>query len=705
MQTENQVIVEGKATNTPARWITELKTQINAMKPYCEKGKAVEKKYKGACDYGNDKNRDGTTAKNNSFNILYSNTELLLPAIFTRMAKPIVRPRFVSRSAIDNSIAKAASEVLQRALEQSCEQYDAGKTIEKTVKDGLLPSRGVARVKYEAYFIEQENEIEIELENEIEGQDQNGEVSIEIETTEVLDYESAMFEYVHWDDLVLGSGRCFDEIEWIAFKHLMTREQLEEKFGKEKSDKIKLDHQPITDEEQRKEGEEHLLDRATVYELWDKVNREVKFIHLNLKEFLLIQEDPLELKNFWPMPEPLQFITTNDSTLPVIEFSTYETLANDLELVTRRIINIVDVCRVRGCYDASLSELERLFSKGDNEMIAIADAARFAEEGGLDKLIWIMPIERIIVVLRELYQYRAALIQAIYEITGISDILRGSTSDIETARAQEIKSTFGTLRLQPRQKKVQNFVRDLIRIKAEIIAEKFEIESLQRMTGLDYPTQDEKTQAQMMMLQTQQMQAQGIQLPQSIIDGLQQTSQIINKPTWEEIKQVLSSDVLRNFAVEIETDSTIVNEAAEDKRDITDLLRAVIEYLNAAGGLVQSGVMPLKTAKALLMAAVRRYHLGTEVEDALNLIGENDQENQQSNASAQQQPSPEVQVEQLKGQQQQEKMQFEIQKLQLLIEQERKAHEYELQQIQARAQAQVVEQEAQLQDKLMSGMS
>lgn len=406
------------------------------------------------------------------------------------------------------------------------------------------------------------------------------------------------------------------------------------------------------------------------------------------------------------MAEPLQFITTNETTLPVIEFSTYETLANDLELVTRRIMNIVDVCRVRGCYDASLSELERLFQKGDNEMIAIADAARFAEEGGLDKSIWIMPIERIIVVLRELYQYRAALIQAIYEITGISDIMRGATSDIETARAQEIKSAYGTLRLQDRQKKVQAFVRDLIRVKSEIIGEQFEIESLQKMTGLDYPTEQEKMQAQIVLQQAQQLQAQGIALPEPFAADLERAQKLIKKPTWEQIKDVLSNDVLRNFAVEIETDSTIVNEAAEDKRDITDLLRAIIEYLNSAGMLVQAGVMPLKTAKTLLMAAVRRYHLGTEVEDALNMIGEDDQDNQQQQqAQQEQQPSPEVQVEQLKSQQLQQKMQFEIQKLQLMIEQERKAHEYEMQQIQARAQAQVVEQEAQLQDKLISGMS
>jgi hypothetical protein len=55
-------------------------------------------------------------------------------------------------------------------------------------------------------------------------------------------------------------------------------------------------------------------------------------------------------------------------------------------------------------------------------------------------------------VLKELYAQRDQLVQAIYEISGISDVLRGSTDAQETLGAQQIKANFGSLRLKERQK-------------------------------------------------------------------------------------------------------------------------------------------------------------------------------------------------------------------------------------------------------------
>ena len=47
--------------------------------------------------------------------------------------------------------------------------------------------------------------------------------------------------------------------------------------------------------------------------------------------------------------------------------------------------------------------------------------------GGLQNHIWLVPIEAFIVALEKLYLAREQTKQAIYEIMGISDIMRGAT--------------------------------------------------------------------------------------------------------------------------------------------------------------------------------------------------------------------------------------------------------------------------------------
>jgi hypothetical protein len=56
----------------------------------------------------------------------------------------------------------------------------------------------------------------------------------------------------------------------------------------------------------------------------------------------------------------------------------------------------------------------------------------------------------------------------------------------ETLGAQKIKAQFGGNRLKKRQDKVQKWIRDTLRIKAEIIAEHFEPQKLAEMTGFKW---------------------------------------------------------------------------------------------------------------------------------------------------------------------------------------------------------------------------
>jgi len=454
--------------------------------------------------------------------------------------------------------------------------------------------------------------------------------------------------------------------------------------------------------------------RVRVWEIWCKETKKVYFIAPSFKDKPLKEaDDPLGLSGFFPVPRPIYTLTTTDSLIPVSEYYLYKTLATELNNVTKRIIDILKGLRLRGIYDSRMSEIERLMDSGDNKMIPLDGASQYLDAGGLDRAIWMMPIDKYVGVVNQLYAYRQNLITSIYEITGISDVLRGSSVASETATAQSIKANYGSMRLQRRQREVQRYARDVIRLMAEVIAEQFSVDTLQKMTGLNFPTEEEKAmmQSQMQMqmqqfqMQAQQMQMQG-QQPAPPPQPDPQMLERLEQPTWEQIQQVARDDLMREFKVDIETDSTVAANDAEQQQNITELLTGITSFLNGIGPAVESGAVPMETAKSLLMAAVRRFKLGTEVETAVDKIGDQPIQNpeQQAGESGEaEMAKQQAEMAKLQSEQQaemakqkmelelaQSKHQMEMQKLEREAQIDQADHQMKMQEMQAKAQSKIV---------------
>lgn len=557
------------------RWLLEIKLAEKEEEGWRKEAKRIYELYR------NEKaDAQGilTPAKRKGFNILWANTEVLGPAIYNSVPKPDVRRRFRD----EDVLGKHVADVMRRALDYEVDECELDDEAQLAMYDYLLPGRAVVRVRYEA---------------EMKG--------------DVVGYQRVYPEVVHWDDFLRGPGKVWREVPWIAFRHSMTREEGEKAFG-EKWAQVKLADAQIEDTDR----DDPVLDafkRGEVWEIWSRDTREVIWIAPAYKaEPLRVDADPLRLKDFYCIPRPLYSIETPNSLVPVPEYLLYEEQAKELDRVTRRINSLVNACRVRGVYNSVISELRTLLEVDgdDNELVPATNIAALLDSGGLEKHIWLMPIDKIAQVLLQLYQQREQIKGVIYEITGISDILRGSSNANETARAQEIKSQFGTLRLQKRQSRVAKFLRDVIRIMGEIMAEHYTPENLAAMTGVQLPTAQEKQVAQM---QAQAASMQGQPVP----DELQA---VLMAPSWDEVMQVLHSDDMRGYRIDIETDSTVQQQVVQEQRDITELLTGIVNFLGGVAPAVQSGAMPVDTAKTLLLAAVRRFRLGNEVEDALQKL-------------------------------------------------------------------------------------
>lgn len=561
----------------------------------------------------------------NCYNILYSNTDTLLPALYNSLPRPQVERRFKD----EDPMGLLASKVTERTLEYLLDtdlgdQGTFDDTMSDSVLSALVPGRAQVWVKYDATLVDKPLTLG---ENESEDEGEPGEaLENETPTYEAVEGESVCTEFVPWDRFIHGYGKRWQDVPWVGRIHVMTKAEVEDNFGVEVAAKVDFTASASgtdkdEDDADRKERETTDARFATIYEIWHKRSKKVFFLCEGYPDApLKVVDDPLKLSGFFPCPKPLLFVKKVSSLVPSTLYSTYAAQAKELDRVSQRINKIVLALKVRGMYDATVEGLDKVLEAEDNVLIPAVNVAALQQGQTLEKALWLVPIDKLINVLQQLYAQRQQVKQVIFEITGIADIMRGSSQASETLGAQKIKNQWGTLRLKRTQREVQRFARDLLRLMAEVAVTKLSAETLKKMTGLPLPLAAEKEQAQA-TLQQLQAQPQPPQMPgQPPAPGPQippEVQMAASLPSWEEILTILQDDIQRSYRIDIETNSTVDLDATEDKEDISELLNAIAQFFNGVGPMVQSGSLPFDGAKAMLLGVVRRFRFGKDVEEVL----------------------------------------------------------------------------------------
>lgn len=581
-------------------WLKELASAYAREKDWRAQGDKLTRIYEA----------EAGAKATNPYNILFSNTETLSPALYNSTPRPQVKPRFVQK---DNALTRLAALTGQRLLQffidtNNPDYPDLDEVLKQTLTEALVPGRGVPRVKYEA-DIQQEQ----------------------------VTSETVCVATVPWDRFLHGYAKHWQQVPWVAYEHRMTFEDAKASFGEEAARSLDFSEDGSSDgsgadgDTDGDSGGRDLFSRkvegakgaalAQVFEIWVKASRTVVFISPNAKDKVLKRmDDPLKLQGFFPTPKPLHLIRTISSLTPRALYSMYEQQAQELNDLTVRISKIVKAMKVRGYYNSTVEGLRNLLEQDDNTMLPLTNAGQLQAQGlKLDDAIWLMPIEKLVAVLQQLVTQRAQVKQVIFEITGIADIMRGSSQASETLGAQEIKNQWGTLRLKRLQKEVARYTRDVLRIALEIMVTRFGVDTVKAMTGLPFPTRMEKQQAQAQMQQLQATLPPGAP-PEQLPPEMQQIQAVLAAPDMDTVLELLKNDTLRNFAVDVETNSTVDAEATEDKQDMAELMNALAQFLNGVAPLVESGTMPQEAAKVIMLHLLRRFRMGGEVEEAIMAI-------------------------------------------------------------------------------------
>ena len=618
-----------KGVGTANYWVMQLDLAEKDHRDFLEEGREVVRRYRG-------EKRQSIRQNQKRFNILYSNVETIKSAVFARMAKPDVRRRFTDR----DPVGKQVAEIIERACIYCQDAYDSEKETELAIEDYLRPGRGIVRICYEA--------------TTAKGQDDK----------EYVDKQELYDEYVNWEDFRHEPGKTWRRVTWEAFRHLMSRDDLTENFG-DIGKAVPLNWSPNKNEPKIPDA----FKRAEVWEIFDKTKKQRVWVCPGFKDILRTDEDPYNLEGFYPNAEPLQAVQATDTFIPRPEFSTYQDQADGLDEIEARIDRLTKALRRRGIYDATFKELQRLAKAADNEFVPVKNFADLTNKGGLAAAFQAEDITAIATVLAELHKQRDLRVQTIYEITGIADIMRGSSDPRETLGAQKIKAQFGGNRLKKRQDKVQKWIRDNLRIKAEMIAEHFEPQKLAEITGFKLVTDPAQLQ------QIEQGLAQGLPVP---LDNL----------ILPQMVQIMRSDKLRSYRVDIETDSTVFEDAESEKQSVVEMVTAASKYVEAWLPVIQAQPAMLDLAFEMLSFALRRFKTGRTLEDVI----EQTKLKLQQAAQQPKPPDPKVQQEQAKAQATAQKANLDMQAAQA-------KHQMELEKMQADLQMQR-EEIAMMQQKL-----
>lgn len=625
-------------------------------------------------------------------NYFWSYMQTLGPALYSKNPKPDIQRRFKDA----DPVGRVSSNVLERCVSYFTDSDDFSLVQRQITFDYGALGRGTSWIRYDPTLTKED----IQVTNDALPGDGG---DAKTQAVEKIEYEDVAVDYVHLKDYGHNICRTWQEV-WLVWRIVyMTREQIKVRFPDVKPEDVPLDYREKTS---RGETIDDGIGKASIYEAWDKSRKKAVWFHKDVKKPLDERDDPLKLKDFFPTPRPLLSNMANDSLVPTPDYKEFEDQLIELDNLTARIASITKSVKVAGVYDSSAQGIGRLLSEGlENTLIPVEQWAVFAEKGGLDGAMSFLPLADIVNALKSLYEAVDRVKQNFWEISGQADIMRGVSDPDETAAAQKIKSSFGTMRLSDRQREVQRFIRDTIKIMVEVMCNHFQDETIKQISGVRlFDTAAQKT--VYTQPQAPQMMAQGGPPPPPMPPppppgvSADQLDTMLSDPSWEEVFGLIRNNPVRCFRIDIETDSTIKMDEQADKASRIEFIEAIGKYIGSAMQTAQEQPEMMPFLAQGLMFLARGFPVGKEFEGTLNAMIA---KLEKAAANPQPKPNPEMMKVQADAQLQQQKAQsdaqLQAQKTQadLQIAQQKAQIEAQMQQqsIQADAQAEAVKAQAQ----------
>lgn len=621
------------------RWNTEFAAAKKEVEKWQKLGAKIVDRFR------DDRLDESSAARDQKrWNLFTANVQTQMAVLYGQTPRVDVSRRFDDSK---DDVARVAAVIFERVLncdiEEPTDSY--ADALWEALQDRMLPGFGMCRVR-----LEREEQVVPAVEAELD--EEGNELAPAVPETTELEREDVVVDYVPWQSHLWSPARTFGEVRWWAFEADMSRRELVKRFG-DLGKTVPLNKKSKKGGSDNNGKPETPWGRASVWEIWDKEERKVHWYVEGFDRLLESKPDTLQLKGFWPFAKPMIANLTTKTLVPVPDFKLAQDLYNEIDKLTTRIDLLVDAIRVVGAYDGTNKGLQRLLSEGgNNELIPVDQFAALMEKGGIAGAIAWLPIEQIVKVLTELVGQRAISEQALYQVTGMSDIVRGQATagEAKTATEQSIKAKFGSVRMSALQKEFARFASDTQRIKAEVMSKWFEPETLLERSNI-------------MQTPDSQFALQAVELIKSQY-GM--------------------------YRVEVKPESVSLEDFAALRSEAAEFVEGISRYMQAAAPVAEKipGATPMLLE--LLQLVMTRFKFADEAEGIIDRAIE-----QAKKAAAAPQPAPQVDPKIVA---QQMKTQGELQKTQL-------EHQAQMQQIAAETQAEASKQAMQAQFNIQEAVA
>jgi len=453
-----------------AKWTQELAASKKWMQKFGERARRCERAY---IDEGDGGAALGSASGNRSrVNLFWSNVEVTLAAIYGRLPKATVDRRFKDPA---DDVARVAAMMLERILNADIEREydDTSAAMRDAVQDRFVSGLGQCWCRYD---------VEIE-DYEAPQLDVFGQPTGATAPAQRIVDEDALTDYVYWEDFRYSPCRRWRECRWVARAVLMNEKRLRNRF---KLTDAQVAMVPMHTRNPNGGGNDDVLKatpfkQARVWEIWDRETFQVIWYAEGCSYVLDVQADILGLDDFFPCPQPIVATTLTRAFLPKPDYIMAQDLYDELDEVNSRMAGLERAVKAVGVRDKNAKGLERMLQEGcENEMLPVENWSAFVEKGGLRGSTDWMPIDQFVNAISQLNQRKQQLQHDLYDLLGISDIMRGSSVASETATAQQLKVAYGGARLGKLQNDVARFVSDIMRIRANIVTNHFQPETIKR---------------------------------------------------------------------------------------------------------------------------------------------------------------------------------------------------------------------------------
>jgi hypothetical protein len=588
--------------------------------------------------------------------LLHANIEVLKPLVFSDTPQPLVRRRF-NGDFNTSQTALMATEACQRLADFILDTEDFDGAMKGARDDRLIAGRGEVTVVYSAKFEE--------VKDPVSGAPVIDPVSKKPVKRKVKERVSA--RHREWRTVLFCPEMSWEDLPWQAVEHNLTRAKVEKRFGKDKADRMAFNKPGLANTGKAAEDDDRLtsgvasvapttdtqsqaispFDTVPVMEIWDKESEKVIWWSSCYTDDVLDEiDDPLQLDDFFPMPRPLLATTKGRRLTPRPDIRYYEQRAEECEIASRKMREILEVIAVAGLIPAGTADTFTELFSGKSQLIPVTAWINMLQKGSVSELVQWLPLAPMISALQALQTLRMQARDAMFEASGVSDVMRAATDPNETLGAQEMKGRFSGMRLSNLQREMATFALDTLRLMIDVATGLYDTATIAEICGMELPLTEAERQAEIarreelmasyqaqaalhqagVLMQEQLASAQQEQAAMAQEGGMQppppnpddmldpgpppeppQFDKPVPETSWELVHECLRNDFRRKIVLSIETSSTILSDEASDKEARVEFIQAFASFVTALLPMVQAGQMPLATMKEMLLFGVRGF--------------------------------------------------------------------------------------------------